>query len=444
MDKKFKLFKSKMLTILAMLTILGANVIPSATAVAESINTIESVSTVENKDTETTTTEESTTSSSKINEVTDSTQNSQNELNKTIGNSMNSNDSPTETESSSSQVSNEQQVQHSTEEDKKITQERTGEELAKRPNPTDVQGLTDDEIVSLAQYLYGDYAKKDSSFGVSVKNDEGKVIEIPFERATRKTRAVGTEGTPVYARYDVSKGAWSAWGEFYQPLYIDGKLAYCIQPGVVFVPGAGFTQQNEFTGISEIERIQINDVMNFGAKKGDSSEYIFATNMYMWEKLGWSVSTTLSNYEGYKNTIKQNMKNFQVRPSFHNKEYTIKQGETLKIPDTNGVLGNFDVVNNSGLTIRKNGNTLEVTANANSKTGRVDFNRKSYYSGNQYFWVKPGSQAVTTGGATDPTIAFLRFNVLKNGNVKIKKVDADTGKAISGAKFKLSYGGRNV
>ncbi|MGM0020238.1 hypothetical protein IGK80_001117 [Enterococcus sp. DIV0609] len=444
MDKKFKLFKSKMLTILAMLTILGANVIPSATAVAEGINTIESVSTVENKDTETTTTEESTTSSSKINEVTDSTQNSQNELNKTIGNSMNSNDSPTETESSSSQVSSEQQVQRSTEEGKKITQERTGEELAKRPNPTDVQGLTDAEIVSLAQYLYGDYARKDSSFGVSVKNDEGKVIEIPFERATRKTRAVGTEGNPVYARYDVSKGAWSAWGEFYQPLYIDGKLAYCVQPGVVFVPGAGFTQQNEFTGISEIERIQINDIMNFGAKKGDSSEYIFATNMYMWEKLGWSVSTTLSNYEGYKNTIKQNMKNFQVRPSFHNKEYTIKQGETLKISDTNGVLGNFDVVNNSGLTIRKNGNTLEVTATANSKTGRVDFNRKSYYSGNQYFWVKPGSQAVTTGGATDPTIAFLRFNVLKNGNVKIKKVDADTGKAISGAKFKLSYGGRNV
>ncbi|MGK4136538.1 SpaA isopeptide-forming pilin-related protein [Enterococcus hirae] len=38
----------------------------------------------------------------------------------------------------------------------------------------------------------------------------------------------------------------------------------------------------------------------------------------------------------------------------------------------------------------------------------------------------------------------INLNVLKNGNTKIKKVDADTGKAISGAKFKLSYGGKQV
>lgn len=92
-------------------------------------------------------------------------------------------------------------------------------------------------------------------------------IEIPFERRTRIARSIGTEGNPVYARYDVSKGAWSAWGDFYQPLYIDGKLAYCVEPGVVFVPGAGFTQQTTFTGITTQQRASINYIMNFGAKK---------------------------------------------------------------------------------------------------------------------------------------------------------------------------------
>lgn len=446
MDKKIKLFKSKVLMILAMLTIIGANVVPSTIAMAESLDNTEQVASSSEKE-DKKIAEESMDSSSKVNAstTTESTQNTQTELDKTIGESMNSNDSPIDLTNNSIETANTETapITEGVEESQEKV-ERTGEELANRVNLTDVQGLTDNEIISLAKYLYGDYAKKDSSFGMSVRNDKGESIEIPFDRQTRFARSIGAVGNPVYARYDVSRGAWTAWGEFYQPLYIDDKLAYCVEPGVIFTPGAGFTKQNDFAGISAAERKQINDIMNFGAKKGDSSEYIFATNMYMWEKLGWSVSTTLSNYEGYKNTIKQNMKNFQVRPSFHNKEYTIKQGETLKIADTNGVLGNFDVVNNSGLTIRKNGNTLEVTATANSKTGRVDFNRKSYYSGNQYFWVKPGSQAVTTGGATDPTIAFLRFNVLKNGNVKIKKVDADTGKAISGAKFKLSYGGRNV
>ncbi|EHV0179143.1 VaFE repeat-containing surface-anchored protein [Enterococcus faecalis] len=438
MKDRLSKVKNKFLVLLAMLTIAGANVVPSTIAMAESLDNTEQVdssSEIEEKKTP----EESTESSSKVNESTtaESTQNTQTELDKTIGESMNSNDSPIDSTTNSSEATN-TEATSTTEvmEETHEKAERTGEELANRDNPTDVQGLTDNEIISLAKYLYGDYAKKDSSFGMSVKNDKGESIEIPFERRTRLARSIGTEGNPIYVRYDVSKGAWTAWGEFYQPMYIDGKLAYCVQPGVVFVPGAGFTQQTEFAGISLAERIKINDIMNFGAKSGDSVEYIMATNMYIWEQLGWSVSTSLPNYAGYKNTIIQNMKNFQVRPSFHNKDYNIKQGQTIKIPDTNGVLGNFVVVNNSGLTIKKNGNTLEVTATASSKSGRVDFDRKSYYSGNQYFWVKPGSQSVSTAGASDPTIAFLRFNVIKNGKAKIKKVD-DNGKPVAGAKFEL-------
>lgn len=438
MDKKIKLFKSKVLMILAMLTIIGANVVPSTIAMAESIDNTEQVASSSEKE-EKKVSEESIESSSKVNESTtaESTQNTQTELDKTIGESMNSNDSPVDLTNNSSETAN-TEAASTTEgvEESQEKVERTGEELANRVNPTDVQGLTDNEIISLAKYLYGDYAKKDSSFGMSVRNDKGESIEIPFNRQTRFARSIGAVGNPVYARYDVSRGAWTAWGEFYQPLYIDDKLAYCVEPGVIFTPGAGFTKQNDFAGISAAERKQINDIMNFGAKKGDSSEYIFATNMYIWEKLGWSVSTNLPNYSGYKNTIIQNIKNFQVRPSFHDKDYNIKQGETIKIPDTNGVLGNFVVVNNSGLTIKKNGNTLEVTATANSKSGRVDFNKKSYYSGNQYFWVKPGSQSVTTAGAADPAIAFLRFNVIKNGKAKIKKVD-DNGNPVAGAKFEL-------
>ncbi|MGT9162133.1 VaFE repeat-containing surface-anchored protein [Enterococcus faecalis] len=438
MKDKLSKVKNKFLVLLAMLTIVGANVVPSTIAMAESLDNTEQVdssSEVEEKKIP----EESTESYSKVNESTtiESTQNTQKELDKTIGKSMNSNDSPIDSTTNSSEATNTEAT--STTEVTEETQEkveRTGEELANRDNPTDVQGLTDNEIILLAQYLYGDYAKKDSSFGMSVKNDKGKSIEIPFERRTRFARSVGTEGNPIYVRYDVSRGAWTAWGEFYQAMYIDGKLSYCVQPGVVFIPGAGFTQQTEFAGITPVQRASINYIINFGAKNGDSTEYIMATNMYIWEKLGWSVSTSLPGYANYKQQIENNIANFKIKPSFHKKTYNVKVGETLKITDTNGVLNNFSIKNNLNAKVEKKGNILEVTPNANSKNGDLDLFRNTFYTGSQFFWVKPGSQSVTTGGSGDPTVAFVKINVIKNGKAKIKKVD-DNGKPVAGAKFEL-------
>lgn len=438
MKDRLSKVKNKFLVFLAMLTIAGANVVPSTIAMAESLDNTEQVdssSEVEEKKTP----EESTESSSKVNESTtaESTQNTQTELDKTIGESMNSNDSPIVSTTNSSEATN-TEATSTTEvtEETHEKAERTGEELANRDNPTDVQGLTDNEIISLAKYLYGDYAKKDSSFGMSVKNDKGESIEIPFERRTRLARSIGTEGNPIYARYDVSKGAWTAWGEFYQAMYIDGKLAYCVQPGVVFTPGAGFTQQTEFAGITPLQRASINYIMNFGAKDGDSVEYIMATNMYIWEKLGWSVSTSLPGYANYKQQIENNIANFKIKPSFDTKTYNVKVGETLKITDTNGVLNNFSIKNNLNAKVEKKGNVLEITPNANSKNGDLDLFRNTFYTGSQFFWVKPGSQSVTTGGAGDPTVGFVKINVIKNGKAKIKKVD-DNGNPVAGAKFEL-------
>ncbi|WP_305741623.1 VaFE repeat-containing surface-anchored protein [Enterococcus faecalis] len=438
MKDRLSKVKNKFLVLLAMLTIAGANVVPSTIAMAESFDNTEQVdssSEVEEKKIP----EESTESSSKVNEsiTAESTQNTQKELDKTIGESMNSNDSPIDSTTNSSKVTDTEAT--STTELTEETQEkveRTGEELANRDNPTDVQGLTDNEIISLAKYLYGDYAKKDSSFGMSVKNDKGESIEIPFERRTRLARSIGTEGNPVYARYDVSKGAWSAWGDFYQPMYIDGKLAYCVQPGVVFIPGAGFTQQTEFAGITPLQRASINYIMNFGAKDGDNVEYIMATNMYIWEKLGWSVSTSLPGYANYKQKIENNIANFKIKPSFDTKTYNVKVGETLKITDSNGVLNNFSIKNNLNAKVEKKGNVLEITPNANSKNGDLDLFRNTFYTGSQFFWVKPGSQSVTTGGAGDPTVGFVKINIIKNGKAKIKKVD-DNGNPVAGAKFEL-------
>lgn len=119
-------------------------------------------------------------------------------------------------------------------------------------------------------------------------------------------------------------------------------------------------------------------------KKGDSGEYIYATNMYIWEKLGWSVSTSLPGYANYKQQIENNIDNFRIKPSFHKETYNVKVGETLKITDTNGVLNNFSITNNINAKVEKKGNILEITPNANSTNGDLDLFRNTFYSGNQF------------------------------------------------------------
>lgn len=130
MKDRLSKVKNKFLVLLAMLTIAGANVVPSTIAMAESFDNTEQVdssSEVEEKKIP----EESTEYSSKVNESTtvESTQNTLKEIDKTIGESMNSNDSPIDSTTNSSEATN-PEATSTTEvtEETHEKAERTGEE----------------------------------------------------------------------------------------------------------------------------------------------------------------------------------------------------------------------------------------------------------------------------------------------------------------------------
>lgn len=326
---------------------------------------------------------------------------------------------------------------------KEVTTLSTGEELANRANPTDGQGLTDDQIQALANALYGDMAKLDPNFGMSVVNDKGETVVINFNRGLSVySRSTGTGSANINYSYNVSKGAWSAWGEFFQKLHIDGKLAYCVQPGVVFIPGEGFTAQTQLDGITAQQRAKINQLINFGAKDSDSNEFYVATQMTIWETLGWGVSTNLPNYDGYKAQINQNIADFVKVPSFTGKQTTVKVGESITLEDTNAVLSNFTVqADGTNSDVKINGNKITITPSVNSNDGRIDLFRNSYYSGNQYFYVNGnGSQAVSTGGGSDPTVSNIPVKVIKEGDLQIGKQDGVTGKMVAGTTYKGTIG----
>lgn len=370
-------------------------------------------------------------------------------------------DSTTTTSSEATQTSESEEVASTTEsttndsvattptltQTKEVTTLSTGEELANRANPTDVQGLTDDQIQALANVLYGGMAQLDPNFGMSVVNDKGEIVSINFNRGLRmSSRSTGTGSANINYSYNVSKGAWSAWGEFFQKLYIDGKLAYCVQPGVVFIPGEGFTAQTELSGITAAQRAQINRIINFGAKDSDSNEFYVATQMALWEALGWGVSTNLPNYDGYKAQINTNISDFLKLPSFGNKEITVKVGDSATLEDTNGVLNNFKIqTDGTNSDVKISGNKITITPSVNSNDGSIDLYRNSYYSGNQYFYVNGnGSQAVSTGGNVDPTYSHISVKVIKEGDLQIGKQDGVTGKMVAGTTYKGTIGDDEV
>lgn len=319
--------------------------------------------------------------------------------------------------------------------------ERTGEQLAARVNPLDVQGLTDNEIISLANYLYGDYAKADASFTLQVQNDKGDILDIPFKRITVAVRSGGTLGETIPISWNVTKGAWNAWGDYTQIIHIDGNLAFCVQPATIFVPGEGFTSQTSLAGITPQEAFAINNIMNFGAKESDSNEFKVATTFLIWEALGWSVSSSL-NYESFRNQVNQNISDFKKLPSFAQKNYTVKVGETLTLDDTNGVLGNYYVkTDGTNAEVKIDGNKLTVKPSVNSNDGSIDLYRNSHYSGSQYFWVNGnGSQAVTTGGATDPVATSITVKVIKNGNAEFTKLSDVSDLPLAGVTYKVKVG----
>lgn len=135
-----------------------------------------------------------------------------------------STDSSVELETDNIEIENENKMT------KESTDQRSAKELASRIDPYDVQGLSDEEIISLAQYMYGDYVNSNPTAKIYVTNDKGNVIDIPFYQ----TYAVGSmELMPM--NYSVSLGdTWLIKVSKIEKFRIDGKIAYCVQPGVPF------------------------------------------------------------------------------------------------------------------------------------------------------------------------------------------------------------------
>lgn len=294
---------------------------------------------------------------------------------------------------------------------------------------------------------------------------------------------------------DSSLGSGSA---LYHVKYVDGALAYCIQPGVRSDDSSNYVQGSSGCWYNLPASVQSGIALalacgypsaEYGTAYGDSNssdiigaEKWVATQAVIWDLIceyrspydycSWGSSpfyncVDTSRYPTFAlwySEIVDAMQSATDIPSFAATSSrwcdTIELTKdasgnySASVTDTNGVLGDFIFDSNSGngITFSQRGNTLTITATPEAAKGLTS--EKTYSATGSAYGIDPDeavlcwydstgkyqSLASYTGTGLDPVRAYIKIKATvadEVGSLTINKTDADTGKALAGVTYRL-------
>lgn len=294
---------------------------------------------------------------------------------------------------------------------------------------------------------------------------------------------------------DSSLGSGSA---LYHVKYVNGALAYCIQPGVRSDDSSNYVQGSSGCWYNLPASVQSGIALalacgypsaEYGTAYGDSNssdiigaEKWAATQAVIWDLIceyrspydyrSWGSSpfyncVDTSRYPTFAlwySEIVDAMQSATDIPSFAATSSrwcdTIELTKdssgnySASVTDTNGVLGdfNFSSNNGNGITFSQRGNTLTITATAEAAKGLST--EKTYSATGSAYGIDPDeavlcwydstgkyqSLASYTGTGLDPVRAYIKIKATvteDKGSLTINKTDADTGKALAGVTYWL-------
>ena len=294
---------------------------------------------------------------------------------------------------------------------------------------------------------------------------------------------------------DSSLGSGSA---LYHLKYVNGTVAYCIQPGVRSDDSSNYVQGSSGCWYNLPASVQSGIALalacgypsaEYGTAYGDSNssdiigaEKWAATQAVIWDLIceyrspydyrSWGSSpfyncVDTSRYPTFAlwyEKITDAMQSAADIPSFAATSSrwcdTIELTKdssgnySASVTDTNGVLSDFNFASNSGngITFSQRGNTLTITATAEAAKGLST--EKTYSATGSAYGIDPDeavlcwydstgkyqSLASYTGVGRDPVKAYIKIKATvteDKGSLTINKVDADTGKALAGVTYRL-------
>lgn len=294
---------------------------------------------------------------------------------------------------------------------------------------------------------------------------------------------------------DSSLGSGSA---LYHVKYVDGTVAYCIQPGVRSDDSRNYVQGSSGCWYNLPASVQSGIALalacgypsaEYGTAYGDSNssdivnaEKWAATQAVIWDLIceyrspydyrSWGTSpfyicVDTSRYPTFAmwySEIVDAMQSAADIPSFAATSSrwcdTIELTKdasgsySASVTDGNGVLDNFNFASNSGngITFTQRGNTLTIMATAEAAKGLAT--EKTYSATGSAYGIDPDeavlcwydstgkyqSLASYTGTGLDPVRAYIKIKATvteDKGSLTISKTDADTGKALAGVTYRL-------
>lgn len=223
----------------------------------------------------------------------------------------------------------------------------------------------------------------------------------------------------------------------------DEEPVFCIEHSVIINGGSGFTP-SEMTS-AEKERLSL--IAYYGYQLNPTVENYGITQHIIWQEYGDTlISTQIPNYEQRKAEILSKVDRHRTKPSFQDQTIELNVGESITLTDSANVLDSYKhlLENSANLKVEKNGNQLKLTATADSKeTGKLQYGIASEENiGQSFVYYKPGEQKVAKFRLSNAGEMNVNIKVNLNGNVQIKKVDEDTGKAVPDTKMKAEYNGQ--
>lgn len=231
------------------------------------------------------------------------------------------------------------------------------------------------------------------------------------------------------------------------PIYLDrgnGKeLVFCVDPFSHVLEGTGYSS-NPFA----LNR-RANLVSTLWNLAGNDLDTMFVAQEMLYNEVGASVHSNGDLTEEQRMTIKNKINdviaNYEKQPSFHNSKVKLTLGESTILTDTNGSnLSQFDVVaqNTANVDFKQSGNKLTITPKSTTNTSGTLILKKSLREGTPFIWKKAGSQDVLSAGVADPSKYKIDFEIVTTGEMKITKLDKETGKPVPNTKFEVEYNGK--
>ena len=245
-------------------------------------------------------------------------------------------------------------------------------------------------------------------------------------------------------------------------LTVGGENAFCIESDIQLTSKTGTRVSYSSYGISAKQAKTLALLQYYGTHNYGSNGWAMAQNFvwyycykqginkstnHMYAFISSSTYNTWAKVEAQYNKAMDWVDEYDTYPSFNQKEYEIKVGETLRITDTNKVLKNYNVSSSSSaVSVSKDGNDLviEVVGNINDKVLITYTNPVSSVLSNTNFVVNTNSQDLGVFTYADPRTRAIQLNVQGNTKVEVTKTDSETGStpqnpsgSFVGAKFNI-------